>query len=90
MRKTDNPKPNGALASDRGREGGTPVGLVALRNTGIMYYVLIQVLAAWLRALPCFRESTGRAHSPAARATNVVLAGAPEARGPLLSFIRLS
>ena len=29
--ETDNPKPNGALASDRGREGGTPVGLVALQ-----------------------------------------------------------
>ena len=49
-----------------------------------MYYVLILVLAAGLRALPCFQESTGRAHSPAARATNVVLAGAPEARGPPL------
>ena len=30
-KETDNPKPNGALASDRGREGGTPVGLVALQ-----------------------------------------------------------
>ena len=29
--ETDNPEPNGALASDRGREGGTPVGLVALQ-----------------------------------------------------------
>ena len=39
-RGTDNPKPNGALASDRGREGGTPhkyTAILIVHVTTLLY-----------------------------------------------------